>query len=235
MRILQLLLMVCFIAVFPNAAFAQNQAHYSKVIQGHADLFDLSVRQYLFATQQLSKGQFRPTVVTSPLEHQILADGFSKTFLRSNRELPDLPTKAEKEAKNWKAEQFMTQKHNEIVVKHANYLNISVLDLKAFYSHRNTEPFRNLLSSQAMVPDNSEPVNVVVVEVSCSQSNCNTEWLKTDTNHVAGIWEASVPHVLPDMQKFVVRFVNGSGEQIGLQEYWRFYEKLGPRFISSFP
>ncbi len=235
MRALKAVLMTFVIALSPNAAFSKSQTDYSQAIQQHANLFNLHVRQYLYATQQLSNGHFNSideAYVPEPRFFE-MGSGATNSYTWSSS-MPTASSPEEKKTKKWQMIKLWMPKFNETIVKHANYLNISVLDLKAFYSHRDTEPFRILLSSEPTIPDNANPVHPVAVEILCSQT-CNTELLKTDINHVAEVWQASVPHAIPDMQKYIVRFVNRGGEQVGSQEYWRFYGKLGPRYISSAP
>lgn len=203
-------------------------------IQEHAAKVDLHERHFIFATQALSQSQirFEDTKVAIP---QRLFEFTSKNgdFLWKNEIKNDKDKAFTKDELRVKALPSLLKQANDIYVNHANALRISVVDLPRFYQLKNDPQFAELFSSTSNISEHAKLISNITIEMQCSsiKHDCKRELKRSDPEHVAALWKQAAHYDVLDSQRFVLRYINVEGEQIGNQEVWRYHEHFGPRFF----
>lgn len=206
---------------------------FAKKIEAHAQIAGLHLRQYIHATQQLGKARFEPKMgFSTPDKETLEFDPY--TSKRWKERFEHLTSEKEKEVLLWKTDKMLTLKRNEVMYKIANSLNLDIFKLKAFFELSDNPLFKDIISPNIPLPEENHNIPPQVIEMPCLDGTCNSDFIQTDVENVAKVWQSANNANVPNKQLFIVRYVNSQGEQVGLQEYWRHYEKLGPRFYNNY-
>lgn len=231
----KLLLITILISTSITHAFAQTRDALFHKINEDAKALNLHPHQFLLATQTLAQNQYQSVDEKQPIPH----DYFNLLLKNSDYWQGNLSTQAVSDEYISSKIEALPQAINYLnnrILKHANALQISLLDLNRFYSLRENSDYTELFIPVAFPEkQNIAPIASVIFTLPNTSpiESTTKQFKRSHPSHVAHLWHKAITAGLQDKQFFGVTYTYENADEVKTHELWRFYEGMGPRFMSA--
>ena len=241
-----------------TAKYEQNIAKQAALIDLHKSVF-IHATGVLAKAQTIGRDNPQKYELAYPLENHFIASWAKgelipaelvPTDMDANNRSPSGEQKSIRKQPVRYLENHQDQSIREInsaLMKHANALQLPALYLPRFYQLQSHTDFAWLFDTSEQAPKSARPMSDLTVELMCQytiedtywnkeinlKNDCAREYRRSQSDQVALLWQHAHAAGIQDNQGFVVRYVNTQGEQVGTQEIWTYFEKMGPRFLQT--